>query len=408
MDSQSPENILKAANLPDSPGVYFFLDEKGEILYIGRATSLRDRVRSYFTDDLYATRGQLLVDMVSRAKKIEHKETDSVLEAIILESNEIKKHQPYYNTAEKDDKSWNWVIITDEEFPRVFFERERNLQMGVDYEIKRKFGPYTEGGLLREALKLVRRIFPFRDAKANITYNESFYQSIGLSPSTNSPEAKKDYQRTIRNITLFFDGKKNELMRTLEKEMKEFASRQEFEKANKVKQTLYALMHIQDVALIKPDYIPVRKGYRIEAYDIAHMSGKSVVGVMTVVVDGELEKNAYRKFKIIQQKNDDTAGLREILIRRFNHPEWDFPNLIVIDGGINQKNSAEQLLAEVNLNISVVSVVKDERHKPNHFLGDEKLIALHNKAILKANAEAHRFAIAYHKNLRKRTFFGRK
>jgi excinuclease ABC subunit C len=408
MDSQSPENIYSAAKLPDNPGVYFFIGEKGEILYIGRATSLRDRVRSYFGDDLYATRGQLLVDMVSRAIKIEYKETDSVLEAIILEAFEIKKHKPYYNTQEKDDKSWNWVIITDEEFPRVFLERERNLQMGVYYEIKRKFGPYTEGALLREALKIIRKIFPFRDAKANISYNESFYQAIGLSPHINSPEAKKEYNRTIRNLILFFEGKKSELMKTLEKDMKEYAKLQEFEKADKMKQTMYALMHIQDVALIKPEHIPVRKGYRIEAYDIAHMSGKSVVGVMTVVVDNELEKNAYRKFKIIVQKNDDTANLREVLIRRFNHPEWDFPNLIVIDGGLGQKNAAEQLLAEVNLNIPIVSVVKDARHKPDHFLGDEKLIALHNKAILKANAESHRFAIAYHKNLRKRTFFGRK
>jgi excinuclease ABC subunit C len=404
----TPENILKAANLPDNPGVYFFKDAHGKILYIGRATSLRDRVRSYFSDDLFDTRGQLLVDMVAQAAKIDHMETDSVLEAIILEANLIKQHQPYYNTAEKDDKSWNWVIITDEEFPRVFLERERTLLMGVDYEIKKKFGPYTEGNLLREALKLVRRIFPFRDAKANITYNESFYKAIGLSPDTSSPEAKKEYQRTIRNIVLFFEGKKNELMRTLEKEMKDHAKRHEFEKADKIKQTMYALMHIQDVALIKPEHIPVRKGFRIEAYDIAHMSGKSVVGVMTAIVDGEPEKNAYRKFRIIQGKNDDPAALREVLIRRFNHPEWDFPNLIVIDGGLSQKNAAEQLLAEVNLNIPIVSVVKDARHKPDHFLGDEKLVALYNKSILKANAEAHRFAIAYHKNLRKRTFFGRK
>ncbi len=409
MDSQSSySQLLKAANLPDAPGIYFFKDTEGQILYIGRATSLRDRVRSYFADDLFDTRGQLLVDMVARATKIDFKETDSVLEAIILEANQIKQHQPYYNTQEKDDKSWNWVIITDEEFPRVFPERERTLEMGVDYEIKKKFGPYTEGALLREALKIIRKIFPFRDAKANISHNESFYKAIGLSPATNSPEAKKEYQRTIRNITLFFEGKKSELMKTLEKEMKQHAARQEFEKADRIKQAIYALMHIQDVSLIKPDYIQVRSGFRIEAFDIAHMSGKNVVGVMTAVIDGDLEKNAYRKFRIIQQKNDDTAGLREILIRRFNHPEWQYPNLLVIDGGLGQKNAAETLLAEMNLDIPVVSVVKDARHKPNHFLGDEKLIALYNKAILKANAEAHRFAIAYHKNLRKRTFFGKK
>ena len=160
MSSQSADTIYTKSQLPDTPGVYFFKDGEGSILYIGRATSLRDRVKSYFALDLFATRGQLLVDMISRAAKIEFKETDSVLEAIILEANEIKKHQPYYNTKEKDDRSYNWVIITDEEFPRVFLERERTLEKGVDYEIKKKFGPYTEGGLLREALRLVRKIFP--------------------------------------------------------------------------------------------------------------------------------------------------------------------------------------------------------------------------------------------------------
>ncbi len=403
--------LLKNSNLPDNPGVYFFKDAEGKILYIGRATSLRDRVRSYFAADLIATRGMLLVDMVAKAVKIEHVETDSVLEAIILEANEIKEHQPYYNTDSKDDKSWNWVIITEEEFPRVFLERERVLLKGVDYKIKKKFGPYTEGALLREALKIIRKIFPFRDVKAVIKHNESFYRAIGLSPKTDSPEAKKEYQRTIRNLCLFFQGKKGELMKTLEREMKEYAANQEFEKADRVKQTIYALLHIQDVALIKSashEPTGTREGFRIEAYDIAHMSGKSKVGVMTVVHDGEPDRSGYRKFKISVEKNDDVAGIKEVLLRRFTHPEWQFPNLIVIDGGLGQLNAAVATLKEIGQNIPVVSVVKDDRHKPNHFLGDEKLVALYNKSILRANAEAHRFAIAYHKNLRKRTFFGRK
>lgn len=389
-------------NLPDNPGVYFFKDLDGLILYIGRATSLRDRVRSYFAHDLIATRGMLLVDMVAKAVKIDFEETDSVLEAIILESNLIKKHQPYYNTQEKDDKSYNYVVITDEEFPRVMVVRERELPV-VQFKIRRKFGPYTEGGLLREALKIIRRIFPFRDGKANISHNERFYQSIGLSPDTTSPEAKKEYQRTIRNLTLFFEGKKNELMKTLEKEMKEYAKAEQFEKADAVKQTLYALMHIQDIALLKRDDAPARRGFRIEAYDIAHMLGKSTVGVMTVVIDGELEKNAYRKFKISVEGNNDVAGIKEVLRRRLNHPEWPMPQLIVIDGGMGQRNAAVEI---VGAQIPVVSVVKDNRHKAHHFLGDEHLVALHGKAILKANAESHRFAIAYHKNLRKRKFLG--
>lgn len=186
---------FKKISLPEAPGVYFFKDSGGAILYIGRATSLHDRVQSYFSNDLIATRGPLLVDMVTKSATVEYMQTDSVLEAIILESNEIKKHLPYFNTKEKDDKSYNFLIITDEEFPRVIIARGRTLEKldeeKLGFQIKYQFGPYPQGMLLRDALKIVRKIFPFRDAKANLKHQESFYRSLGLSPETNSPEAKK-------------------------------------------------------------------------------------------------------------------------------------------------------------------------------------------------------------------------
>lgn len=395
---------FKNIELPEAPGVYFFKDAKNEILYIGRATSLHDRVRSYFSNDLLVTRGPLLVDMVTKADSIEFIQTDSVLEAIILESNEIKKHIPYYNTKEKDNKSYNFVIITDEEFPRVLIARGRTLEkldeVTLKFKIKYQFGPYPQGSLLRDALKIVRKIFPFRDAKALLKHQESFYRSLGLSPYTDSPEAKKDYQKTIRNLVLFFEGKKGQLIKTLEKEMNEFADQQEFEKAKVIRNTLHALSHIQDVSLIKNEVAEQKGGFRIEAYDIAHMSGKDTVGVMTVIVEGELQKSEYKKFKISKDANDDTAGITEMLTRRFNHAEWKFPDLIVIDGGIGQINAARDIVKS----IPIVSVVKNDAHKPDHLLGDEILGRKYLKEILLANAEAHRFAIAYHKKVRARSF----
>lgn len=392
---------FKSAKLPDEPGVYFFRDKKGNTLYIGRATSLYDRVKSYFGNDLIVTRGLLLVDMVTKADHIEYQETDSVLEAIILESNLIKKHQPYFNTKEKDNKSYNYIIITDEESPRVMSVRERQLQT-FKFKIKKKFGPYPQGTLIREALRIIRKIFPFRDAKSSIPHQESFYRSLGLSPTIDSLEEKKEYKKTIRNIILFFQGRKQELMKMLEKEMKEYASQQKFEKAQEVKRTLWALTHIQDVALIKADgQNQDRQGFRIEAYDIAHMSGKNTAGVMTVAYDGEMEKSEYRKFKISKEANDDVAGIKEMLIRRFSHSEWKFPDLVVIDGGPSQRNVAVETIGS---EIPVVSVVKNDKHKADHILGDDQIIKIHKDVILKANAEAHRFAIAYHKNLRKRNF----
>lgn len=390
---------FKNLNLPESPGIYIFKDNEGNILYIGRATSLRDRVKSYFSNDLIQTRGPLLVDMVTKAKNIEFIETDSVLEAIILESNEIKKYQPYFNTKEKDNKSYNVVVITDEEFPRIAIVRERSLN-SFKTKIKYQFGPYPQGTLLRDALKIIRKIFPFRDEKSNLKHQESFYKSIGLSPKTDSPDSKKEYQKTIRNLVLFFQGKKKELIWTLEKEMNEYAKNQDFESAQNVRNTLYALSHIQDVSLIKTEKQSSRQGFRIEAYDIAHMSGMNTVGVMTVVIDGEIEKSEYKKFKISKDANDDVAGLKEILIRRMSHPEWSMPNLIVIDGGIGQINASREIIKD----IPIVSVVKDDAHKPSYFLGDEAIAKEHSKSILLANSEAHRFAITYHKLLRKKSF----
>lgn len=399
---------LQSAQLPDSPGVYFFKDEKGEILYIGRATSLKDRIKSYFGDDLIQTRGPLLVDMLTKSARIDFTETDSVLEAIILESNLIKAHQPYFNTKEKDNRSYNYVVITDEEFPRVMLVRGRTLESLnkelLKFKIKEQFGPYPQASLLRDALKIVRKIFPFRDSKALIPHQEFFYRSLGLSPKIDSPLAKKEYQKTIRNLSLFFQGKKKELVRTLEREMNDFAEKQAFEKADEIKKTLYALSHIEDVALIKNEGNNNKTGFRIEAYDIAHLSGKDVVGVMTVAYDQDIEKSEYKKFKLSKNKNDDVGNLKEILVRRLKHVEWGRPDLVVIDGGIGQLNVAKEVLDNFELKIPLVSVVKDATHKPSHFLGDEKLAKEYKEIILKLNAEAHRFGIAYHKNLRKKAF----
>lgn len=403
---------LQNFNLPDTPGVYFFKEKiaggKGDeekILYIGRATSLRDRVRSYFSHDLIATRGPLIVDMVTKATKIDFEESDSVLEAIILESNLIKEHQPYYNTKEKDNRSYVYVIVTDEEFPRIILVRERTLEMQKEmpYKIRKKFGPFPQGALLRDALKIIRKIFPFRDEKSKNAHYEAFYRSLGLAPDTSSPEARKRYAATIRHITLFFEGKKAELIKMLEKEMREAADDKKFEEAGRIKKTLYALLHIQDVALIKSDRNEMRtvQSFRIEAYDIAHLSGKNTVGVMTVVTDGEKDSSQYRKFRIRSVKgNDDVGNLLEVLARRFTHGEWPAPQLIVIDGGAGQLNAAQDFLLKNNLAIPIVSVVKDDTHKARDIMGDTVLGEAHKASILLANSEVHRYALAYHRRLR--------
>src|SRR3989344_9325582 len=232
---------LKKLNMPDKPGVYFFVKDD-KILYIGKATSLRGRVRSYFSKDLIATRGPVIVDMVFKSSKIDWQATDSVLEALILEANLIKKHQPKYNTKEKDDKSFNYVVITKEKLPKVIIVRGRALEKykGI------AFGPYTSGPQLREAMKIIRRIFPYLDEKSK-NYLE-FYRQINLAPDLGD---RKLYINNIRNIKLFFAGKKKEIIKNLKKEMKEYAKNHQFEKAGEIKRQLFALQHINDVALLK-------------------------------------------------------------------------------------------------------------------------------------------------------------
>lgn len=443
---------LKNFKLPDKPGVYFFKSKEG-ILYIGKATSLKDRVKSYFSKDLIVTRGPLVLDMTVKADKVEWQETDSVLEALILEANLIKKYKPKYNTKEKDNKSFNYVCITRDKLPKVLTIRGR----GMDKKLYRKvYGPFPNGLQLREAMKIIRRIFPYIDNDSSKKNNREFYKQLGLIPDVQIASQKyqnssrftpggpytdknfdisisQSYKNNIKNLKLFFEGKKKSIIINLKKEMLAFAKKKEFEKAGEIKNRIFALDHINDVALIKGDYAndnalqnrlslsarsSLRRAHtydfseniissitRIEAYDVAHMGGKNMVGVMTVVEDGEVNKSEYKKFIIRTQSNaNDTGALEEVLSRRLRHIEWGLPSLIVVDGSTAQINVAKRVLSRYQFEIPIVGVVKDERHKPKAIIGDEGIIKIYKKQILLANSEAHRFSIAFHKQKRNRSF----
>lgn len=479
---------LKKLNLPDSPGVYFFRkhpsknhsDPDGEILYIGKATSLRDRVKSYFSNDLIKTRGRLLVDMIAQAETVTYKVTDSVLEAFILETELIKEHQPLYNTKEKDNKSFNYVVFTKEDFPRVLVVRGRNLKLAnqsaekqteiLGFEYTDVFGPYPFGAELREAMRIIRRIFPFRDkcnpydgpkaAKARVAHDGAhildretgkgrpcFNRTINLCPGVCAGEmTKAQYTRRINDLRLFFQGKKEKIVKDLEKRMHEHAKLMEFELANDVKKTLYALSHIKDISMIKkeaefgqmlasraevekailektadatktaqPDRPTIGdtfKAVRVEAYDVAHISGTSNVGVMVVMNDSEFDKNEYRIFNIkLAQGGDDIRSLEEMLKRRFSHPEWVFPDAVVIDGGPTHIKHAYKILNEILRDeaigkLDIVSVVKDTKHKAREVMRlatDKGLVS--NEDAVRLNAECHRFALKSHTIRRSKNLF---
>jgi excinuclease ABC subunit C len=401
--------------LPDCPGVYIFKRGK-EILYIGRATSIRNRVKSYFSKNLIIQRGRLISDMVQKATELDFKKTDSVLESIILEANLIKKYQPKYNTEEKDDKSFNYVVITKEDFPKVYVTRGRSLSLeSKKTEIKIFFGPFPSSGALREALRFIRKIFPYRDEKCKLgSHKPCFNRQIGLCPGTCTGEISKfEYQNTVKQIIAFFSGKKKDLIKSLEKEMRSYADSLQFEKAQEIKRKMESMKHIQDVTFIKADDSSLtsfsfndRRINKIEAYDIAHLGGKEVTGVLVVWNNGGLDKKGYRIFKIKSAKGgDDISALTEILQRRFLHKEWTYPDIVIVDGGENHRLYAAKEVQKFDKDIPVFSVVKDKRHRAKAFLPETLLAPELKSVFLKLNAEAHRFALKTHRKWRNKKVF---
>lgn len=395
--------------IPKEPGVYFFRGSKKEVLYIGKATALQNRIKSYFDAVISEKRSVLIEKMVREAKDIEWVTTDSVLEAMLLEANLIRTHKPFYNTRSKDDKSFNHVVITKEEFPRILIVRGKDIDKTTEHEYQYIFGPYPSGVLFRDAMKIVRKLFQFYDSDFSHQSSKSkllkgkidFNRQIGLYPNQCT---KTEYAQTIKHVRLFFEGKKQKIITDLEKEMKRLAKQEKFEMAHIVKRKIFSLQHIQDVSLIKDEsrtYVD-DKSIRIEAYDIAHLQGSDMVGVMVVVENDALAKSEYRKFTIHSTKTaDDTKALKEVLERRLAHAEWMSPTFIVVDGSTAQVRTAETVLKLAGKFIPVVGVVKDEHHKPVRFIGSKKIIEEHKKLVLLANAESHRFAISFHRSKRK-------
>lgn len=255
---------------------------------------------------------------------------------------------------------------------------------------------------------MVRRIFPFRDKCTPGSGKPCFNRQLGLCPGACSGEVERgEYAHTIRNIKELFSGKFRGLKQRLAREMKVAAKEERFEEAEKLRRQISALEHIRDVSLIKDERRiaiggpstslgTIRQG-RIEAFDVAHTAGAETVAVMTVLEHGTPAKDAYRKFKIHGARNDDVAAIKEALSRRLNHPEWPLPRLFVVDGGKAQIRAAEGILKNAGLLIPVVGVVKDEFHRPKDLVGDKRIIEVHERDILLANNEAHRFGIQWHR-----------
>jgi excinuclease UvrABC nuclease subunit len=357
--------------------------------------------------------------MITLSESISYESTPTVLEALVREAALIKEYKPKANVEGKDDKSFLYAVITDEDIPRVLAIRGKDIdfkkKITNNTKLKAVHGPFTSGPQLKVALRLIRKIFPFYDTERPVDAlgkhgraKVEFNRQIGQYPRDMD---KKEYLRSIRNVSLFLSGKVKTLRATLTKEMSVFAKEERFEEAGRIRRQLFALDHVQDVSLIREEREKESNTPRIEAYDTAHIGGTNAIGVMVVSDGGVVQKKEYRTFTIrghygrrtsIDRKNDDIASLKEILSRRFGHTEWTYPKVIVVDGGKTHKKTAENTLLELGIQISVVAVVKDEKHRPREVFGSLRAGITDADAVY-VNSEAHRFAITKHRKLRSRS-----
>ncbi len=376
-----------AKKLPLSSGVYFFLDKNKKILYIGRATSLKKRVLSYFQKKL----DPRIEETVAQARYIKHKKTENILDAIILEANLIKKYWPKYNVRERDNRSFVYFFIPKGDFPQPLIIRQRELEkISPSGHL---FGPYQSLTLLKNALRIIRKIFPYSTCAPG-SGKPCFEYQIGLCPGLCvGAVSREEYSKNIKNIILLLSGRKSKLLKKIRKENPE---------------KFLGLKHIQDVSLISGEEVPAfdHRLNRIEAYDISHFGGRETFGSMAVFLGRAAEKSQYRLFKIKEAPaNDDLRALEEMITRRFKHAEWLLPNLILIDGGKPQVDYISKVLKNLHITIPLVGISK--------FKGDKlvfpsktkkslmELIKSTKNVLLKARDEAHRFALKSSRRKRK-------
>ena len=350
----------KLKTLPNSPGVYFHKDAKGEVIYVGKASVLKNRVRQYFNNSPKDNKTTKLVQNIAMTDWIE---TDSEIDALFLENEMIKRYKPKFNILLRDDKNNSYVRINfKDEWPTVTTTRVP-LDDGAEY-----IGPFYGSAPLKKALRYLRRSFPYLTKASE--QNSTLLQQLHLVPTGDSKEYKTDLHSLVR----YLKGERIKIQKEIEQDMKRAAKQLDFERAAKLRNRLTSLNELRHQIIFgRDEFMDISKDKalygaqqlfqldqiprRIEGYDISHQSGQDVVGSMVVATNGVADKREYRKFKISRNKNDDFAAMAEVMTRRFSprHLSWGMPNLIVVDGGQPQINA----VADKVLNIPIIGMAKD-------------------------------------------------
>tara|TARA_B100001245_G_scaffold236497_1_gene227779 strand:- start:12288 stop:13835 length:1548 start_codon:yes stop_codon:yes gene_type:complete len=361
----------KLQSLPSSPGVYFHKSADGEILYVGKAAVLKNRVRQYF-------QSQRDMDVKTRALVAEVVDTDwtvteSEIDALFLESEMVKRYMPRFNILLRDDKSQMYVRIDmKSEWPTVSFTRNP-ADDGAEY-----FGPYFNGYAIKKALRYLRRVFPYYTKPPKLNQRADLDAHIGLSPAPGT--TSDEYKAVLRKLIRYFEGGRKTLAREIEKEMKQAAKRHDFETAARLRNRLRDLAELQRKIMFGDrEFLDISKDRalsdlatllnlpkipaRIEGYDISHMGGTNVVASMVVFTNGVSNRSEYRKFKTRIERNNDTGNMHETITRRFsdkNIKAWGLPDLLLIDGGKGQLDAAIRALREREITVPVISIAKRE------------------------------------------------
>jgi excinuclease ABC subunit C len=398
----------KIKTLPESCGVYIMKSKAGQILYIGKATSIRKRVTSHFSRS-GSFRDSLFIDKVA---DIDFILCDTEEQALILEATLVKEKQPKYNIELKDDKSYPYVVITQEPFPRIYIAR---ITKGEKERGVKVFGPFTRVKLLKKALNLVRRIFPFCTCKK--PRKSCLYRHLKLCPGPGIDDiTPSDYRENIDSIIKILRGERKSLIEKLQSQMARLSKEERFEEAASIRdkliaiQALYSGKREAEELLILKDLLNLEKiPFRIEAIDISSLYGGQACGSVVVFKDGLPDKSNYRRYRIKEVEGiDDYKMIAEVTKRRYKRlleEKKHLPDLVIVDGGLAHARSAKKELEKLKLKIKVVGIAKRNEEiffpdKENPLIIPRDSPALH--LLQRLRDEAHRFAHKYHTLLRKK------
>lgn len=431
----------KLKELPTSPGVYFHKNAEGKIIYVGKAAVLRNRVRQYFQKS--RGRDPKTEALVAEISDIDWMVVESELEALFLEAEMIRRYMPQYNILLRDDKSMAYIRIDyDSDYPTVGVTR-RPLDDGARY-----FGPYLSTSSVRQALKLLRKIFPYAVKRSPNQKRATLYYHLKLDPGLEEGKTSlEDYRANLRKLMSVIEGKRNGVIRDLERDMKRAAKEANFEQAAKLRNQLFALQNLnKQIIFSDKEFLDISKDHalgelvdllqlatyprRIEGFDVSHMQGTDVVASMVVFTNGVSNKGEYRKFKTKINQNNDFYNMHETIKRRLsekNVKAWGKPDVLLIDGGKGQLDAAIQARDEAGCaTIPCVGLAKREeqivisKEKSNVALQGEVLQKLggymtesddfilvnvpHSTHVVKLlqriRDESHRFAVSYHSVLK--------